>query len=112
MLETAHPTGAFIAGCVLAIANPNVFLLLSGLGIVVTNTDATGEQVWGVVLLLGAVALDFAVPLVLFAVFGAGARRRLDDVKRWMVGHDRPLTLVLLFGFGLLFVLRGVVELG
>lgn len=108
MLETAHPTGAFVAGSVLALANPNVFLLLSGLGIVVTEGGSDGERVGGVVVLLGAVALDFVVPIVLFVLLGATARRWLDSGKAWLVGHDRQLTLVIMFGFGALFVIRGL----
>lgn len=108
MLETASPTGAFLAGAVLAIANPNVFILLSGLGVVVADASSRADEVLGAVFLLIAVALDFLVPIALFAALGPQARRWLDEGKAWMVDHDRGLTLTILFGFGALFVVRGV----
>lgn len=108
MLEQAQPTGAFMAGVVLAIANPNVFLLLSGLGIVADSATDRGHQVAGVVFLLTGVALDFMIPIVLFAVFGQRARGWLDAGKSWMIAHDRGLTLTILFGFGVLFAGRGI----
>lgn len=108
VLESARPTGAFIAGLVLAIANPNVFLLLSGLGIVVAESTSRGDQVSGTAFLLSGVALDFVVPIVAFAALGARARAGLDRAKQWMVTHDRLLTLAILFGFGLLFAGRGL----
>ncbi len=111
MLETARPTGAFIAGIVLAIANPNVFLLLSGLGVVVAESESRGDQIAGTAVLLGAVAADFVIPIALFALLGAKARRWLDLAKTWMVTHDRILTLVILFGFGGLFAIRGLTGL-
>lgn len=108
ILEGARPTGAFIAGLVLAIANPNVFLLLSGLGIIVAESTSRGSQVGGTAFLLSGVALDFVVPVIAFAVLGSRARAGLDRAKQWMVTHDRILTLVILFGFGLLFAGRGL----
>ena len=108
MLESARPTGAFMAGVVLAIANPNVFLLLSGLGVVVSEASGRGEEVAGAGFLLGGVALDFVVPVVAFAVLGRRARDGLDRMKGWMVTHDRALTLTILLGFGVLFVGRGL----
>lgn len=108
LLESARPTGAFIAGMVLALANPNVFLLLSGLGIVLTEAGSRAEQVGGAGMLLAAVAADFVVPIVLFALFGSRARTALDAARGWMIARDRLLSLVVLYGFGALFAIRGL----
>lgn len=108
LLESARPTGAFIAGMVLALANPNVFLLLSGLAIVLAEADGRADQVGGAVMLLTAVAIDFVVPVVVFALFGTRARLALDTARRWMIAHDRLLGLIVLYGFGALFAIRGL----
>lgn len=70
ILEQCSPPTAFIAGAVLAIANPNLFILLAGLGTIATETTDDGSAAWGATALLGGVAIDFVVPIVAFVVFG------------------------------------------
>ncbi len=111
MLESAHPSGAFIAGVVLSIANPNLFLLLSGLGVIGTESATRTEQLDGVLFLLGAVSLDFVLPVAVFALFGSRATEWLGRAQAWMIGHDRQLTLAILFAFGALFTIRGAAGL-
>lgn len=111
LLARCTPPTAFLAGGILAVANPNLFLLLSGLGVVATATDTAGAALLGAAALLGGVAVDLVVPIGLFLVFGASMRARLDAARRWMVAHDRQLSLVILFGFGGLFAAKGLVTL-
>ena len=108
LLEHARPTGAFMAGVVLAIANPNVFLLLSGLSIIVAEASSHGEQAAGAVFLLCGVAIDFVIPVLVYALFGRRARTWLIEMKTWLIAHDRVTTLVILYGFGVIFAGRGL----
>lgn len=111
MLEDCGPPKAFVVGVVMSLVNPNLFILLSGLSIVATMHDGIGDEIGGTCLLLGAVALLFALPIAVYLVFGDEAKDRLLGAKGWMVRHDRPLTLGVLFGFGALFTLQGLVGL-
>lgn len=111
MLDDCRPRKAFVVGIVMSLVNPNLFILLSGLAIVATMHDGLGDEIGGTCLLLGAVALLFALPIAVYLVFGDEAKDRLLGAKGWMVRHDRPLTLGVLFGFGALFAVQGLVGL-
>jgi hypothetical protein len=88
--------------------NPNLFILLSGLSIVITADASASSRTVGVLLLLLAVAVDFAVPIAAFVLFGERAKHALNRAKRWMIAHDRQLSIGVLVTFGTVFVVRGV----
>lgn len=95
----------------LAVINPNVAILASGLGAVLTADVSLGGQLVGVALLLAASVVDFVVPALAFALSGQRGRRMLDTATRWLLAHNRPIGIVVLLGFGILFVSRGVGQL-
>jgi threonine/homoserine/homoserine lactone efflux protein len=107
-LADPKPRLVLIASLVLSVVNPNVAILLSGLGIVITADVSSGQQVVGVALLLGASLLDFVVPTVAFLVSGAAGRARLRRVTMWLIRHNQVLGIVVLIAFGLLFSVRGI----
>lgn len=98
------------AGLLLAIVNPNVAILASGLGIVVTADVNLGAQLGGIVLLLAASMIDFVLPMLVFVVAGERGRRWLRDATGWLLAHDRVIGIVVLIVFGVLFVGRGLVQ--
>ncbi|SDD60041.1 Sap, sulfolipid-1-addressing protein [Nocardioides lianchengensis] len=99
------------AGLLLAAVNPNIAILASGLGIVLTSDAGTGARLGGVGLLLAASMLDFAVPTLVFVVAGRRGRRWLRDATGWLLAHNRAIGVVVLVAFGLLFVGRGLAQL-
>lgn len=107
------PTPRLVAtlGLVLAVTNPNVAILASGLGIVLTADVPEQAQVAAVVVLLAAATVDFVVPSAAFAASGPRGRAWLRDGTAWLVGHDRAVGAGALVVLGLLFSLRGLVLL-
>jgi threonine/homoserine/homoserine lactone efflux protein len=110
-LADPKPKLVMIAALVLSVVNPNIAILLSGLGIVITAKVSTGDQVLGVVLLLAASALDFVVPTLVFVVSGRAGRAFLRRVTLWLIRHTQVLGVVVLIAFGLLFAVRGLAQI-
>ncbi|WFR72554.1 GAP family protein [Prescottella defluvii] len=110
-LTNAKPRGAFVMGAALSIVNPNLAIMISGMTIIAASDTSVGASVFGTVLLLIAAALDFLVPIGAYMLLGKRAQDGLAGVKKWMIEHDRPLTLAVFFSFGALFVIRNVVAL-
>lgn len=100
------------AALVLAVVNPNVAILLSGLGVVLDADVTEGQQVVGGALLLAACAVDFVAPTAAYLLAGERGRGRLRAVTAWLLRHQQAIGLVVLVFFGLLFVARGLSALG
>lgn len=98
-------------GLLLALVNPNIAILLSGLGIVITADTTLGTQVVGVVLLLAASMVDFVVPMIVFVLAGERGRNWLRSATRWLLAHNRVIGIVVLIVFGVLFVGRGLAQI-
>lgn len=107
-LVDPEPRLVIIASLLLSVINPNVAILLSGLGVLVTADVSTAEQVVGVLALLGASLLDFVIPVLAFVVSGEAGRAFLRRVTLWLIRHNQTLGVVLLTAFGLLFAVRGI----
>lgn len=99
------------AGLLLAVVNPNVAILASGLGIVVTSDRSLGVQAGGVALLLAASLLDFVAPTLVFVLAGQRGRGWLRSATGWLLGHNHVIGIGVLLVFGLLLVGRGVGQL-
>ncbi len=98
------------AGLLVAVVNPNVAILASGLGIVVTADVSLGVQLGGVALLLAASMIDFVVPMLVFVAAGERGRRWLRDATSWLLAHDRAIGIIVLLVFGVMFVGRGIAQ--
>jgi len=110
-LESCTPRIAFLAGLGLAVLNPNLFILLSGLSAVGAAGLPIGPSLVGVLALLLFCLLDFALPLGAYLLFGDRARAVLDRTKAWMLAHDTALSVGVLLVFGVVFLVRGVSDL-
>ncbi|MGN2639542.1 GAP family protein [Nocardia takedensis] len=110
-LESAGPRRAFAAGLVLAVLNPNLFIMLSGISVIASAGAGPAASIAAILLLLLAAALDFLVPIGMYVLLGVRARTVLDDAKRWMIAHDRAVTIGVLLAFGALFTVRGLLAL-
>ncbi|MFE3445805.1 GAP family protein [Nocardia sp. NPDC059180] len=110
-LDNASTRTAFAIGLALGVINPNVFIMISGMTIIASSSTSIPVALTGTVLLLIAAALDFAVPIAIYQLMGDRARQGLDATKEWMVRNTRMMTIAVLFGFGALFTVRGLVNL-
>lgn len=107
------PSAGFVifAALVLAIANPNIAILASALGTILTAEVSLGGVAVAVLILLLSSMIDFIVPSILFAVSGPHGRERLRSATAWLILHNHTIGVVVLVGFGLLFTGRGFGQL-
>lgn len=110
-LESAGARRAFAVGLVLAVLNPNLFIMLSGVSVIASSGAGAAASVGASLLLLLSAALDFLIPIGMYVLLGVRARTALDNAKRWMVANDRMLAIGVLLVFGLLFTGRGLLAL-
>lgn len=99
-----------VIGFALALLNPNVAILASGLTLVVAHDGATEELV-GVALLLAGSMVDFVLPTLAFVVSGRRGRAWMSNATRWLIEHNTVIGIVVLVAFGLLFAGRGLVTI-
>lgn len=107
-LDDAGPRLAFVIGVVMALINPNLLILLSGIGVIASSGQSSIVNLNGLLALFIAAMLDFLVPISLFVALGDRAKAALGRVKQWMLRHNRALSIGVLLGFGLLFLVRGL----
>ncbi|MBF6416151.1 GAP family protein [Nocardia cyriacigeorgica] len=110
-LESSGQQRVFVIGIALAVINPNMFLMMSGMATISSSHVSAGTALLATLLLLVAASLDFLIPIGVYLIFGERARRWLDALQVWMIRNTRLLSLAVLFGFGALFTARGIVEL-
>ncbi|NUS95673.1 MAG: hypothetical protein HOQ36_25235, partial [Nocardia sp.] len=110
-LQAAGPRRAFAIGIVLAVLNPNLFLMISAMTAISSSATGTGTALVATLALLIAAAIDFLVPIGVYLLLGDRAEQWLDTLQSWMVRHTRALSLAVLFGFGALFTVRGLTDL-
>ncbi|WP_280398957.1 GAP family protein [Nocardia carnea] len=108
-LRDAGPRRCFVIGIALAVLNPNLFLMMSGMSYIASSSVGPGPAFLATVLLLAAAAVDFLVPVGLYLALGDRARTWLGSLESWVLRHTRGLSLAVLFGFGALFTARGVI---
>ncbi|SDT26430.1 GAP family protein [Microlunatus soli] len=111
--KLTDPTPGFVlaAALVLAIANPNIAILGSGLGIILTADNSLAGQLLALSLLLLASLLDFIVPTIVFLFAGERGRGLLRTATRWLVAHNQIIGIIVLLVFGLLFTGRGCAQI-
>nr|WP_240945624.1 GAP family protein [Rhodococcus sp. HNM0569] len=109
--DDVGPRRALLIGGALGVFNPNIFIMASAVSTVAAaDTSVFGALLATLVLLVAAVA-DLLIPVGLVVVTGGRGQAFLHRVQTWMLAHGHALTLSVLFGFGLLFTIRGVVDL-
>ncbi|MGI5217796.1 GAP family protein [Nocardia sp. CA-290969] len=108
-LESSGPRRCFVLGIALAVLNPNLFLMMSGMSYIAGSSVGPGPALLATVLLLVAASVDFLVPVGLYLAFGDRARTWLGSLESWVLRHARGLSLAVLFGFGALFTARGII---
>ncbi|MEV6217230.1 GAP family protein [Nocardia sp. NPDC051833] len=110
-LDSAGPRKAFALGVVLGVFNPNLFIMLAGMSAISSAAVGTGAALVATLVLLVAAVADFIIPIGIFIIVGEHAEHGLAVLEKWMLAHSRALTLSVLFGFGTLFAVRGIVNL-
>jgi threonine/homoserine/homoserine lactone efflux protein len=106
--DRCTPTGAFVMGAVLVLANPkNLALTVAAAGAVAGASTAAGERAWALVLFTVMGTAGLAVPLTLRILLGDRAVGVLTRWRRWLMVHGTPAGCALLGLVGALLVARG-----
>jgi hypothetical protein len=93
------------------VLNPNLLIMMSGMTIIANATTSIPVVLAGTALLLLAAAVDFLLPIGVYNILGTRAHAALDSANRWIIEHDRSLSIGVLLGFGVLFAGRGLLAL-
>lgn len=110
-LENATPGRSFLVGLGLAILNPNIAILLTGITvIVVAEVDAATETVGAATLVIAAL-IPILLPIAIYVLRGEQGKAQLRSIFKWMMAHDRAITIGTSLFFGVLFAGRALIGL-
>jgi hypothetical protein len=110
-IATSGPRLAFGLGCALAILNPNVPILAGGLSIIAAAEVSRIGRLLAAAFLVSSSVLGLLGSILWFVVEPERASRRLQDLKAWLVVHQRRLNEAVLLVFGAIFTLHGLAGL-
>ena len=109
----------FTAGRSIAIAtvlsgvNPKNLLLTVGAAAAIAQTGAdTGDQAVALAVFILVGTLGPGIPVAIYFVLGARAKRLLDELKLWMAGHNAAIMAVLCLVIGAKLIGDGISGLG
>lgn len=111
MIDDANELEAFGIGLVTSILNPNVPILLGGLAAVAAADVEVAGHVVAASVLVGASLLGLVGPVVWYAIDRDRAEAGLGRLRAWLGRHQTAVNLAVLFGFGGIFLTKGLVAL-
>ena len=110
-IDTATPPRALALGAALALANPNLAILLAGLAVIAATALPVLDQVLAAAFLVVAAAVALVAPVLAYALAPRPVSLALTRIKDWLLRHQRIINIVVFIGFGALFALRGLTDL-
>jgi threonine/homoserine/homoserine lactone efflux protein len=109
----------FTAGRSIAIAtvlsgvNPKNLLLTVGAAAAIAQTGAdTGQQAVALAVFIVVGTLGPGIPVAIYFLLGARAKRMLDELKLWMAAHNAAIMAVLCLVIGAKLIGDGISGLG
>lgn len=110
-VEAARPSRALGLGLMLAVLNPNVPILIAGLG-AIAATDVSGTvRIVAATFLVVAAEVGLVGPILWYRAHPETAAQGLERLKDWIGRHKRALDMAVLLVFGLIFTGKGVAGL-
>ena len=112
VIEEITPRRAFLTGAVVTVINfKNLTLFLTAVSVIVVSDLDLGQRI----LLVTAVAVMFCIvltiPMLVYTVFPTRRTEVLKGIRDWLNRHGRGISIVVPVVFGVIFIVRGVVQL-
>ena len=108
-IEGSTPAEAARLGLLLSAANPKIVLLAAAAGLVIGAADlSTSGAVGAAAVFTGVAASTVAVPVLLFAVFGARVLGPLASMRDWLRANNAAVMALVILVLGALLVAKGV----
>jgi threonine/homoserine/homoserine lactone efflux protein len=108
-IDSFAPGKALGMGALLSGVNPKNLILTLGAAAAIAQTGiAAGQQAvaLGVFILIGT--LGPGIPVAIYFLMGARAEHVLDELKRWMAGHNAAIMAVLCLVIGAKLIGDGI----
>ena len=108
-IDTVVPGKALGMGVLLSGVNPKNLILTLGAATAIAQTGIeAGQQAvaLGVFILIGT--LGPGIPVAIYFLMGARAEQVLDELKRWMAGHNAAIMAVLCLVIGAKLIGDGI----
>jgi threonine/homoserine/homoserine lactone efflux protein len=112
-IDTFTPGRSFAIAAALSGVNPKNLLLTVGAAAAIAQTGAdTADQAIALAVFIAVGTLGPGLPVAIYFVLGARARRILDELKLWMAGHNAAIMAVLCLVIGAKLIGDGITGLG
>jgi hypothetical protein len=93
--------------------NPKNLLLTVGAAAAIAQTGAdTGQQAVALAVFIVVGTLGPGIPVAIYFLLGARAKRMLDELKLWMAAHNAAIMAVLCLVIGAKLIGDGISGLG
>jgi threonine/homoserine/homoserine lactone efflux protein len=108
-IEGSTPAEASRLGLLLSAANPKIVLLAAAAGLAIGAADLpTSGTLGAAALFTAAAASTVAVPVLLFAAFGARVLGPLASMRDWLRANNAAVMAVVVLVLGALLIAKGV----
>jgi threonine/homoserine/homoserine lactone efflux protein len=112
-IDKFTPARAFAIAAALSGVNPKNLLLTVGAAAAIAQAGLdTGEEAIALAVFIAVGTLGPGIPVAIYFLLGARARRILDELKAWMGAHNAAIMAVLCLVIGAKLIGDGISGLG
>jgi hypothetical protein len=97
-----------VAGVTLGVSLTNYALLTTGIDDIVKSGLSKSVQISALVLFVAIATCTIVLPLIVYLVRPAWARKQLGRLSAWLMMHNRVILIVVFGLMGLLFLVEGI----
>ena len=108
-IDSFTPARAFAVAAALSGVNPKNLLLTVGAAAAIAQAGlSTGEEAVVLAVFIAVATLGAGIPVAIYFLLGARARRILDELKAWMGAHNAAIMAVLCLVIGAKLIGDGI----
>ncbi len=112
IVDGITPKRAFMIGSVVTVINfKNLTLFLTALSVIVVSDMNLGERLLLAVAVTFVFCVALTVPMIVYVVFPRRRMEVLRGIRDWLNRHSRGISIVAPIAFGVIFIVKGVVQL-
>jgi threonine/homoserine/homoserine lactone efflux protein len=112
IVDKITPIKAFGFGALVSVINfKNLALFLTALSVVILSDLLIAEKIIITLLVVLVFCLSVIIPIVIYFAFPNRAKELLNGIRQFLSRHSRPIGIWAPLIFGLLFLIKGFVEI-